>query len=228
MVFNQVTSIYVQTGEKSGMADETLSQFNNELNSFFVLVILNMVFGALAMAFGMQFMIASVLGLAGGQSPAIFSVLAGAISLAGFGLGLSWVLSSAKVLKGITGIRQEYRRCPGPVPAEILTHWIVRLMAHYRENRETIRRMMVICALGGCAFLAIGVLNLVQGMTWTTGSTATWIQGLPFIAAAINLVIGLSSLLFRRYFRRYSAAWDLRLDETSRSEMILERTLEQQ
>jgi len=208
------------------MKDETLSQFRNELNSFFVLVILNMVFGALAMAFGMQFMIASVMGFAEGEIP--LNVLAGAISLAGFGLGLSWVLSSAKVLKGITEIRREYSECRDPVPAEILTGWIVRLTAHYRENRETIRRMTVICALGGCAFLAIGVLNLVQGITWTADPDTSLIQALPFIAAGINLSIGLASLLFSGYFRRYSAAWDLRLDETARSETILERTLERQ
>jgi hypothetical protein len=209
------------------MADETFFQFKNELNSFFVLVILNMVFGALAMAFGMQFMISSVLGFAGGQFPVVLRVLAGAIALAVFGLGLSWVLSSAKVLKGITGIRREYGECPGPVPDEILTGWIVRLMAHYRENRETIRWMTLICALGGCAFLAVGVLNLVQGISWLGGSGIAWYQVLPFIAAGINLVIGLSSLLFCRYFRRYSAAWDLRLDENARSEAILEHTLGQ-
>jgi len=208
------------------MTDETLTQFKNELNSFFVLVILNMVFGALAMAFGMQFMIASVMGLVEGEIP--LHVLAAAISLAVFGLGLSWVVSSAKVLKGVTGIRREFSEYPGPVPAEVLTGWIVRLMTHYRENRETIRRMTVICALGGCAFLAVGVLNLIQGITWTADANASWIQGLPFIAAGINLAIGLASLLFCGYFRRYSAAWDLRLDETARSETILERTLEQQ
>jgi hypothetical protein len=209
------------------MTDETLHQFKNELNSFFVLVILNTVFGALAMAFGMQFMIASVLGFTGGQIPPVLRILAGAISLAVFGLGLSWVLSSAKILKGITGIRREYHECSTPVSAEILTGWIVRLMAHYRENKETIRWMTRICALGGCAFLALGVLNIIQGIAGLAVSTEIWMQGLPFIAAGINMAIGLSSLLFCLYFRRYSAAWDLRLDETARSETILERTLEQ-
>lgn len=208
------------------MKDETLSQFKNELNSFFVLFILNMVFGALAVAFGMQSMIASVMGLAEGDIP--LRIITGAISLAVFGLGLSWVLSSVKVLEGTTEIRREYSEYTGPVPDDILTGWIVRLTAQYRKNRETIRRMTVICALGGCAFLAIGVMNLIQGITWTGDPNASWIQALPFIAAGINLTIGLASLLFLGYFRRYSAAWDLRLDETARSETILGQTLEQQ
>ncbi len=51
--------------------------------------------------------------------------------------------------------------------------------------------MTIICTLGGCAFLAIGVLNLIQGITWTADTNTSWIQGLPFIAAGINLTIGL-------------------------------------
>jgi hypothetical protein len=209
------------------MADETLHQYKNELNSFFVLVLLNIVFGALAMAFGISFIITSVLGLTGGQMPPVLRILAGVLFMTGFGLGLSWVLSSAKVLKGITAIRRKYRECSDPVSAEILTGWIVRLVTHYRENKETIRWMTLICAIGGCAFLALGILNIVQGIAGLAVSTDFWMRGLPFIAAVINLTIGFSSLLFYRYFRRYSAAWDLRLDETARSETILERTLEQ-
>ena len=42
------------------MTADTLAQFKNELDSFFVLVLLNIVFGALAIAFGVQFMVSSV------------------------------------------------------------------------------------------------------------------------------------------------------------------------
>ncbi len=45
------------------MSETSIVQFKNELNSFFGLVILNLVFGALAIAFGMQFIVASILGL---------------------------------------------------------------------------------------------------------------------------------------------------------------------
>ena len=50
------------------MNNDTVSQFKNELNTFFVLVLMNLVFGALAMAFGMQFMVTSVLGMTDGQT----------------------------------------------------------------------------------------------------------------------------------------------------------------
>ena len=41
------------------MTDETFKRFRSELNSFFILIILNLVFGALAMAFGVQFIVTS-------------------------------------------------------------------------------------------------------------------------------------------------------------------------
>ena len=52
------------------MTDHTVQQFGEEVRSFFVLVLLNMTFGALALAFGMQIIIATFLsGAAGAPSP---------------------------------------------------------------------------------------------------------------------------------------------------------------
>jgi hypothetical protein len=58
------------------MTADTQSQFKSELNSFFMLVLLNLVFGALAMAFGMQYMIMAVLGLPLVQTAPVLRVLA--------------------------------------------------------------------------------------------------------------------------------------------------------
>ena len=200
-----------------------MSQFKSELNSFFVLVLLNMAIGALVMAFGMQFIGSSVLGLNGPQPSAVVRAITGAFSLVCFGLGLMWVLSSAGILKGITGIRRQYRKFSDPVPADILTGWIVRLLAHYRENKKRIGWMIIICALGGSAFLALGILNVVQSV----GATDTMSRLLSLIAAAINLTIGIVSLRFCRYFQNYSAAWDRRLEEAVRSEDALQHAMEQ-
>ncbi len=47
------------------MTTENLTRFKNEINRFFALVLRNLVFGAMAMAFGMQFIVTSVLGMTG-------------------------------------------------------------------------------------------------------------------------------------------------------------------
>jgi len=209
------------------MNTDTVSQFKTELNTFFVLVLLNMAFGALTMAFGMQFIVSSVLGLSGWQTGTVIRVLAGGLSMVCFGIGFAWVLASARVLKGVTAVRREFKKMTEPVSGEILTGWIVRIMAHYRKNKETIRWMTLICALGGCIFLVLGILNLVQVITALAGNGNLWIFVLPFVAAGINLTIGLVSLRFSVWFTKYTAVWDHRMEETSRSEDALRRSLEQ-
>jgi hypothetical protein len=205
------------------MTDTTLHSFGKELDSFFVLVLLNMAFGSLAMAFGMLYMINTVMGLPTPPGTSLFRVIGGAVAMVCFGLGLSWVVSSTRILKGIKGVRREYRCTGGQVPEETLTCWIVRILNHYRGNRQRIRWMTVICMIGGCAFLALGIANLVEGLT--AGEMGLSI--FAFIAAGINLVAGCASLIFTRYFRRYAAAWDGRLEQTALTEKALQHALEQ-
>jgi hypothetical protein len=221
---------------------ETSQNFAAELRSFFSLCLLNLVFGAMILAFGVQFIVTSVLALAEGEASLGFAavqVLAwGAIAF----LGLRWILSSVKVMRGVTVIRREYRALEEPVSGEALTGLIVRMMAQYRENRQAVRRMTLICTLGGAIFLALGVLNLLAGISAAMAGTgplyiflvqAGLTSGigrslfLSFVAAGINLAIGIVSLRLSSWFRRYSRAWDLRLAEASRSGEALRHALEQ-
>ena len=221
---------------------ETSRNFASELRSFFALCLLNLVFGAMILAFGIQFIVTSVLALVEGGISLGFAavqVLAwGAIAF----LGLRWILSSVKVMRGVTAIRREYRALEEPVSGEALTGLIVRMMAQYRENRPAVRLMTIICTLGGTLFLALGVLNLLAGISAAMAGTgplyiflvqAGLTSGigsslfLSFFAAGINLAIGVISLLSSSWFRRYSRAWDRRLEEASRSEEALRHTMEQ-
>lgn len=218
------------------MTDTTISQFKNELNSFFWLVLLNMVFGALAMAFGIQFVISAVMGLPLEPTMPGLRVLAGAIAMAGFGLGLSWVLSSAKVFLGINGIRREFRKRTLPVPDDMLTSGIVRMLAHYRENQKILLRMITICRLGGCVFIALGLANIVWALSFgsVSGTTRTVfalgtgiVFALPFVDAAINLTIGTVTIAISIGFHQYSLVWDRRLEKNAENETTLKETMEQ-
>ena len=247
------------------LKESTSETFAAELRSFFVLCLLNLVFGSLALAIGMQVIITAVLAMAQTGNFGIFPFLQALAGWAAAVIGFRWILSSAKILKGVTRIRREYRALEGsgagisgkeppagpegkgsvpgettmggepgrepargsPLHGEALAGLILRMMAHYRENWNTIWRMNLISILGGCIFLALGVLNLAQGISaWYAGGT-----GFPFLfaflAAGINMTIGLASLLFSSWFRRYSRAWELRLIEAARSEEALRKSMEQ-
>ena len=208
------------------MAETTIKQFKNELNSFFGLVILNLVFGALAIVFGMQFIVALILGLTTGQAMPELRLLTGAISLVCFGFGLSWTLSSAKILKGITGIRREFRNRQEPVPDEALTCWIIRTMAHYRDNQKTIHTMILVCTLGGFCFLALGLLNSLEFFSFSLSSgTFTLNSYLLLPSALLTLAVAIVSLASSFCFAKISKTWDLRQDEISRSEYELAKKL---
>jgi len=219
--------------------------FASELRSFFALCLMNLVFGSLAMAFGMQFIVTAVLAMAEAGTFQWFPVFQVLLGWAAAVVGLRWIVSTVGIFKGVNKIRREYRAMEGPgagetrgepvsggtragtVPAEALTGLIVRMMAHYRENWKAIWRMNLITTLGGAVFLALGVLNLFQGISaWlSAGDLVSLLSSL--VAAGINLTIGGVCLLFSSWFRRYSRAWGHRLIEASRSEEALKHALEQ-
>ena len=203
---------------------ETSRHFEAELRSFFALCVLNLVFGALILAFGVQFIVMSVLALRGGDPVSLgfaaAQILAwGAIAY----LGLRWILSSVEVLSGVTDIQEEYRNLERPVPGEALTGLILRMMVQYRENKKAIRLMTIVCTLGGAVFLTMGVVNLVQAGMAIGGNESPL---LPLLAAGGTMALGIVSLFLSSWFRRYARAWDLRLAEASRSEDALRQTME--
>jgi hypothetical protein len=210
------------------MTEDVSTEFESELRSFFVLSLLNIVFGALAMAFGVQFLATAGLSLQADGSltvPLFIQVLVGITAVV---LGLKWIRSTVKIFRGVKEIRKEYRAHERPVEGVILTGLIVRMMAQYRENKTTIRAMTAICAIGGLVYLALGIINIFQGVAWVAAPGAPVPPAFAFLAAGINLTIGLVCLFFSTWFHRYSSSWDARVDEVTRSEEILKKTLDQE
>ena len=221
----------------------TSENFASELQSFFALCLMNLVFGALAMAFGMQFIVTAALAMAAAGTFQWFPAFQVLLGWAAAVVGFRWIFSSIKILKGVTKIRREYRAMEEPVPGETLTGLIVRMMAHYRENWKAIWRMNLISILGGCIYLALGVLNLYEGISaLLAGSGPAYVfiiqEGLAsgvgrtllisFFSAAINLTIGVVCLRFSSWFRRYARAWDRRLVEASQKEEALKNVMERE
>ncbi|MGD0535141.1 MAG: hypothetical protein ABR999_06820 [Methanoregula sp.] len=212
------------------MTDHTVQQFGKELRSFVVLILLNMAFGALALAFGMQIIITTFLQYAAGAPPSpVISTVRILTGITGTCIGFFWVLASAKILRGLRGIRHEYRDSTGagPVPAETLTGWIVAMVAHYRENRTLIWRMTLISIAGGIFFLALGIANLVQGILAFPAAAGPGFDVIAiFGAAPLNAGIGLVTISFAVRFRRYAGTWDVRLKLAGDGEESLKEALE--
>jgi hypothetical protein len=198
----------------------------SELNSFFLLILLNLVFGALAIAFGVQFIVVSVQGLTGGQSLSLLRIVGGSLSMVSFGLGIAWIISSVEIFEGIQGISTEFKNLQGPVSDETLTSGIIRMMSHYRENKKIIRTMILVCTLGGFCFLALGVLNSLEFFSVNLMSGPFTLNTYLLVPSAfLTLGIALVNLVSSYYFLNYSRAWDMRLEETARSEDMLKKSM---
>lgn len=186
-----------------------------------------MAFGALAMAIGLQYIVAyEILKIPGWQIAPLIPALSGIVALICFGLGLMWVVTSARILKGVKGVRREYRDHVGEIPDELLTCWIVRILAQYRENRQRFQWMITICRLGGCVFVTLGIVNLIQGFATPVFPAVGFAGIFPFIAAAINLTIGLCAIAISIEFHRYATIWDERIKTAAHSENALQCALE--
>jgi hypothetical protein len=202
-------------------------RFRRELNSFFGVTLLNVVFGAQAIALGIAYVVAAVTGTSEVPADPALRVLAGALAFACFGLGLAWVRSSAMVLRGVALIRRPFRHRKGPASEEEVTRGIVQMVAHYRENRATVRTMILVCVAGGFFFLVQGLVSALESASLSLSAGTITLNAVALIpSAVISLGIGLVGLLSAYYFNRFSRSWDLRLEETARAEERLKSAME--
>ena len=210
----------------------TLSQFRTEIRHFFLVSLLNLVFAAIAIAIGVQYMVTAIIGQT--LDPLIpgfpvipgFRIFTGAVAMVSFGLGIRWILSTVRIYEGIVTIKDDLTRNGDAITDERLTCLIVRMLAHYRDNRTTIRTMILVCTLGGVLFFMLGIANSLKVLSVTSTGFAFTVDNLLLIPAMLlTLGISLASLLSSYYFSRFSLVWERRLHEIGESEWSLKQKL---
>ena len=210
----------------------TLSQFRTEIRHFFLVSFLNLVFAAIAIAIGVQYMVTAIIGQT--LDPLIpgfpvipgFRIFTGAVAMVSFGLGIRWILSTVRIYEGIVTIKDDLTRNGDAITDERFTCLIVRMLAHYRDNRTTIRTMILVCTLGGVLFFMLGIANSLKVLSVTSTGFAFTVDNLLLIPAMLlTLGISLASLLSSYYFSRFSLVWERRLHEIGESEWSLKQKL---
>ncbi|MFA4848565.1 MAG: hypothetical protein WC626_02445 [Methanoregula sp.] len=209
-----------------------LSQFQTETRHFFLISILNLVFAAIAIAIGVQYMVTAILSQT--IDPVIYGfpvmpglrIFTGAIALICFGLGISWILSTVRIFEGIVTIKDDLEKAGDAITDERLTCLIVRMLAHYRDNYKTIRTMILVCTLGGGCFFVLGIANSLKALSVSSGGFAFTLDNLLLIPAMLlTLGIALASLLSSYYFLKFAKVWDRRIHEIEESECTLKKKL---
>jgi hypothetical protein len=205
--------------------------FEEEFLSFFALYVMNLVFAALTMAIGLAIVVQKLVSQPGSiptGAPAIPFAVTIVLGGAAFVIGLVWITVTARLLKSVRVVRTAYRqKKKRELTPEDFTGMMVHMMTQYREQKRTVRAMVVICMAGGICYVVQGVLDIGQIIAGVAAGNVMQPVIPVIIAAAISLVIGGVSIRISKYFRRYAKVWDARLDALSRSENELDAMLEQ-
>ncbi|MEJ5292658.1 MAG: hypothetical protein WHS82_03590 [Candidatus Methanosuratincola sp.] len=195
---------------ESGVEDK----FLRELRSFSSLLLINIAFSGVAMALGVALAVANIQALLSGWNALNLAVSAAGV--AGFVLAMRWLVSVVELFDGVDEIRDEYARENGGKDRRVLAGLVARLAAHYRSNRKTISRVILLTRAAGLCFVANGVFVLLQS---ALNGQAEWAGLAGAVAAAVvNFGVGAAGLSVPRFFIGYSRCWEERLEGISHAE----------
>jgi hypothetical protein len=204
------------------MNEQAYLRFRTEVRHFSLVAILNFIFAAIVMAMGVAYMVNAVFLVIPPGSGLLRQSLSGAVALACFGLAIGWIISTVRVFEGVEEIIDELEESEAPVAENRITCLMVRMLAHYRNNRTTIQRMILVSTLGGCCFFVLGILTSLEALAITADGISFSLDSLLVIPAMfLTLGIAGGSLLSSYYFSRFAAVWDDRIREIDESECAL-------
>ena len=187
----------------------------------------NLVFAAITMAYGIMVIVTRLQEMAQSGTLLLVPLIMVIVGFAAAVLGIKWILSSVEIFSSIEELKSAYDAKKGQMTPEDSTGFIIQMINQYRTNKATIRTMILVCTAGGCCFLVLGIMSSIEFVSAGLTSGMNTFNYLLIPSALLLLGIAMVSLLCSYYFRRYASIWDLRLSEISRSENVLEKTMEQ-
>jgi hypothetical protein len=206
------------------MNEKTTQQFKVELRSFFAIIVLNLMFAALALGLGISTFVTQILAMIETGTLLITPLLlmiAGAIA---FTLGFLWIIVCAELLDGISDITSAYDHVKKDADDEHITSLIIKLLVQYRSKRPSIQRMTLLATIGGAVFIIGGTFDVIQAVADPL-LISTVLDLLRLGGGILNIIIGIASLIIVRYFHTYTRVWDTRLQETTKAEETLMKEL---
>jgi hypothetical protein len=199
------------------MENEVNNRLTREMNSFHALTIVNIAGAGIAMSLGIATLVNNLLPMFREQTILFPQALNMAAVLAGSVFALRWLISSAEMLDGFQEVRES-------MEDDDPTTLIVENMAFYRENRETVRRLMLGSRATGAFFLVYTALQL-RFLLAQVGSTSL-LTLMSVVGLALCLALGVAGVYIPSSLGRYTQMWDRRLSESEEAERRLGEMLE--
>ena len=203
-----------------------LSQFKKEIRHFSLVTSANLIIGTIASAAGILYIIAAILGLTTNLVSPELRVIAGAIAMVCFGLGVSVLHVTLGIYRGLRGLRDKLDGEGPAVTDDRITCLIVQMTAYYRDIRKTLGTIILLGPLCGFCVFVLGIVTGLETFSlMPAGFSITLDSRVTFLAQALTLAIVVSSLLSSHYFTKFAMAWNHRIAEIEASECALKKTL---
>jgi hypothetical protein len=156
-------------------------------------------------------------------------VLFSQIALIGIGVlasvfSIKWLISSAEMFEVSDELKEGYKKTT-TLDEEAQTGLIVKMMAYYRENKSTIKKMMWMSQIAGFCFLISGAFTIIT----MTINASTGVQLMDawkqVLGALINFAIAIAGFIIPHFFGKYTKIWDKRIEKNAKAEMEFRRQL---
>jgi hypothetical protein len=206
------------------MATKTSEKLKQEVYSFVGLALVNIVFSAVAMGLGISTIISNITSIVTTQN-----VLFSQIALIGIGVlasvfSIKWLISSAEMFEVSDELKEGYKKTT-TLDEEAQTGLIVKMMAYYRENKSTIKKMMWMSQIAGFCFLISGAFTIIT----MTINASTGVQLMDawkqVLGALINFAIAIAGFIIPHFFGKYTKIWDKRIEKNAKAEIEFKRQL---
>ncbi len=208
------------------MVEFTLKKLDKQVIVFLGLSVVNIVFAAISLAFGIVFIINNLFQIIETNIisliPVLYIIAGGCLAVIGF----YWILPSASIMDFITDLQIENHKNKQKDEQEKEITFIIRLLSYYRENDLKIRRMILISKIGGSFFLISGIIKTIDVLISLTESSLVSVQAMQIAAIILMFGWGIVSLFIPRFLKEIARVWEYRVEKSMDAEDILRQHME--
>jgi len=210
----------------SHMKNNLQKQLNKEMLNFLGLAIINLIFSAIILAFGIMFIVNHLYRLNEYSTlinPSIGFIVMGIIFSV---IGFWWILKSSYVMDFITDIQWEIYWTKKIPSEEQITSSIIKLVAYYRENTDTIKKMMIISRVGGIIFIIQSIYYIIDLLIYANLYHLSEFYYIRILATIIMIFWGILSLYIPHFIINSASIWDERLKKSQEAEDTIRTLME--
>jgi hypothetical protein len=206
------------------MATKTSEKLKQEVNSFVGLVLVNIVFSAVAMGLGISTVISNINSIVTAQSVLFSQIVLIVIGFLASVFSIKWLISSAEMFEVSDELKEGYKKTT-TLDEEAQTGLIVKMMAYYRENKSTIKKMMWVSQIAGFCFLISGAFTIITVVINASTGVQLMDVWTQVMGAFINFAIAIAGFIIPHFFGKYTKIWDKRIEKNAKAEAEFRRQL---